>query len=49
MFQATVHGALNPVGTSIATMAQQGSVFTAFNAKKTNTKPWIVDLGLWIT
>ena len=45
MLQATLHGPLNLAGTSIATMAQQGSVFTELNANKTDTKPWIVDSG----
>ena len=46
MLQATVHSALNLVGTSTATMAQQGSIFTTLSANKTVTKPWIIDSGV---
>ena len=46
MLQATVHSALNLVGTSTATMAQQGSIFTTLSANKTDTKPWIIDSGV---
>ena len=39
MLNATVQNALKLVGTSTATMAQQGNFFTALSARKQNTKP----------
>ena len=45
MLQTTIQTALNPGGTSTATMAQQGNLYTALSAQKQDTAPWIVDSG----
>ena len=44
-FKLLCRSVLHPVGTSTATMGQQGNHLTALSAKKDNMNSWIVDLG----